>query len=230
MDGEKIQKNWFMALHAVTVQNNLDAATEADVRSFAGKCVDYSQTQVRESTETGAVIITKTLKIRYLSSAEVIAACGFSDADENWATLIYKTLAGEHGTQVGTFGSLFFDSSWRKYITSNYGPRTRPYVGFHSGIDIGMPMGTPICAVKDGKVITSLYSNGSYGYYVILDHGNGVHTLYAHCSKLLVSVGDVVKKGTVIAKVGSTGRSTGPHCHFEVRINGKRVDPSPYLP
>ena len=103
-------------------------------------------------------------------------------------------------------------------------------MGFHRGIDIGMPMGTPICATKDGTVSTSVYGTGSYGYYIILDHGDGIQTLYAHCSELLVSVGDVVTKGQVIAKVGSTGNSTGPHVHFEVRINGERVDPLPYLP
>ena len=230
VNGEKIQKNWFMALHAVSVGNDLNAASESDVIAFARKCVDYTQTQTEENTETGAQTITKQLEIRYLSSIEIMELCGFSESDKNWAQLIYKTLAGEHGSVIGTLGSLFFDDSWRNNVTSNYGPRTSPYVGFHYGIDIGMPMGTPICAVKDGTVTDAVYGNGSYGYYVIIDHGNGVQTLYAHCSKLCVSAGDVVTKGTVIAEVGSTGNSTGPHCHFEVRINGERVDPSPYLP
>ena len=91
-------------------------------------------------------------------------------------------------------------------------------------------MGTEICATKDGTVTEVVYGTTGYGYYVKLDHGEGVETLYAHCSELLVLVGDEVKKGDVIAKVGSTGKSTGPHCHFEVRINGESVDPSPYLP
>lgn len=230
VDGEKIQKSWFMALHAVSLGNDLNAASEEDIRSFAGKCVSHRLTTTKENTETGSEIITKTLEIHYLPSMEVMTACGFSAADENWAKLIYNTLEGRHGTVVGTLGSLFFDDSWRSCITSNYGPRTSPYVGFHAGVDIGMPMGTPICATKDGTVSTSTYNTGGYGYFIILDHGAGMQTLYAHCSELLVSVGDTVKKGDVIALVGSTGRSTGPHCHFEVRINGKHVDPLPYLP
>lgn len=230
VNGEKIQKSWFIALHAVSIGNDLNAATEDDIRSFARKCVEHNITTTSENTETGAEIITKTLEIRHLSSMEVMSACGFSTADENWVRLIYKTLEGRHGALIGTLGSLFFDSSWRNCITSNYGPRTNPYTGFHAGVDIGMPMGTPICATKDGTVSTSTYNNGGYGYFIILDHGAGMQTLYAHCSELLVSVGDKVKKGDVIALVGSTGRSTGPHCHFEVRINGKHVDPLPYLP
>ena len=230
VSGEIIQKYWFMALHAVSVGNDLNAVTEADIRSFAGKCVDYTLTQTEENTETGASVIIKRLEIRYLTPTEIMENCGYSDSDENWARLIYKTLAQEYNASVGIFASPFPDTNWRNHITSNFGYRTSPYTGFHGGVDIGMPMGTPICAVKDGTVVEAVYGTGSYGYYVIIDHGNGVQTLYAHCSKLCVSAGDVVTQGTVIAKVGSTGRSTGPHCHLEVRIDGERVDPEPYLP
>ncbi len=252
--GEKIQKNWFVALHAVTIGNDLNAATEADIRSFAGKCVDYTLTQVEENTETEPentepaadstdpteptesteppepVVIKMLLEIKHRTPLEIMAACGYTQSDENWARLIYKTLEKGHNSAVGELGSVFEDSNWRNHISSDYGPRTNPYVGFHKGIDIGMPMGTSICATKDGTVSTSVYGTGGYGYYIILDHGDGIQTLYAHCSKLLVSVGDVVTKGQIIAKVGSTGNSTGPHVHFEVRINGEQVDPLPYLP
>ena len=91
-------------------------------------------------------------------------------------------------------------------------------------------MGTEICATKDGTVTSAVKGTTGYGYYIILDHGEGIETMYAHCSELLVEVGDEVTKGDVIAKVGSTGNSTGPHCHFEVIINGEKVDPAPYLP
>ncbi len=249
--GEKIQKNWFVALHAVTIGNDLNAATEADIRSFAAKCVDYTLTQVEENTETEPentepatdstdptgstaspepVVIKMLLEIKHRTPIEIMAVCGYTQSDENWARLMYKTLEKDHNSAVGVLGSIFEDSGWRNHIASDYGPRTNPYVGFHRGIDIGMPMGTSICATKDGTVSTSVYGTGSYGYYIILDHGDGIQTLYAHCSELLVSVGDVVAKGQIIAKVGSTGNSTGPHVHFEVRINGERVDPLPYLP
>ncbi|MBI2636676.1 MAG: peptidoglycan DD-metalloendopeptidase family protein, partial [Parcubacteria group bacterium] len=95
----------------------------------------------------------------------------------------------------------------------------------HSGIDIGNKTGQPVYASDDGVVITSGWNRGGYGYYVTIDHGNGIDTLYAHNSKNLVSVGDRVSKGDVIAAIGSTGRSTGPHVHFEIRVNGNRVNP-----
>ncbi len=107
---------------------------------------------------------------------------------------------------------------------------TQYYRGWrHTGIDIGAPIGQPIYAAEDGVVITAGWNSGGYGLYIVIDHGNGLHTLYAHSSKLLVKKGDRVKKGEVIANIGSTGRSTGPHIHFEVRSNGNRVNPLDYL-
>lgn len=100
---------------------------------------------------------------------------------------------------------------------------------YHGGIDFAVATGTDVCAAADGTVIVAKELNYSYGHYIIVDHGNGVSTLYAHNSKLLVGVGDTVTKGQTIAKSGSTGNSTGPHCHFEVRINGTRVNPLDYL-
>ena len=116
-------------------------------------------------------------------------------------------------------------------ITSQFGNRKDPITGknaYHSGIDIGAPKGNSIIAAADGKVILAGW-NGGYGNCVIIDHGNGITTLYGHASSLLVSKGQTVKAGTVIAKVGSTGRSTGNHLHFEVRKNGSPVDPMKYV-
>ena len=98
----------------------------------------------------------------------------------------------------------------------------------HKGIDIASPAGTPIYAAQAGTVVTSRYSN-SYGYYVIIDHGNGYKTLYAHCSKLLVSVGEAVYQGEVIALVGTTGISTGNHLHFEVQKDGVKLNPAAFI-
>ena len=92
------------------------------------------------------------------------------------------------------------------------------YQDFHTGIDIGAAYGTNILAANSGKVITAAY-HWAYGYYVMIDHGGGIVTLYAHSSKLLVTVGQMVSRGQVIALVGSTGMSTGAHLHFEVRTN-----------
>lgn len=123
------------------------------------------------------------------------------------------------------------DSSYR--VTSNFGVRIHPITGkkkAHNGIDFGAPSGTPIYAAESGVVIVSKYTSG-YGNTVIIDHGNGLWTLYGHIKNkgLLVSEGDEVKRGDKIALVGSTGNSTGPHLHFEVRKNEVPVNPSSYL-
>lgn len=118
-------------------------------------------------------------------------------------------------------------------ITSNYGYRIHPISGtkkLHAGIDIGAPGGSNIVAADAGTVVLSSFGyNGGYGNYVIISHGNGITTRYAHCSNLFVSTGESVSKGQVIAAVGSTGASTGNHCHFEVRINGESKNPLNYL-
>ena len=98
------------------------------------------------------------------------------------------------------------------------------YYKMHTGIDIGAYNKTDILSAADGTVIRTAYSSG-YGNYVMVDHGGGVVTLYAHSCKILVKVGDKVKRGDVLALVGSTGMSTGPHIHFEVRVNGVYKDP-----
>ncbi len=116
-------------------------------------------------------------------------------------------------------------------VTSPYGYRTHPILKkkkLHTGIDIAVPSGSTIVASNAGKVIYSGYYGG-YGNTVIIDHGGKISTLYAHNSKLLVKVGDEVEKGKAVAKSGSTGLSTGPHLHFEVRENGQHVDPMKYL-
>ncbi|HET6645244.1 MAG TPA: peptidoglycan DD-metalloendopeptidase family protein [Fimbriimonadales bacterium] len=112
-------------------------------------------------------------------------------------------------------------------ITSTFGRRVHPIthaVRMHTGLDIAAPMGTPIHACGDGRVIFA-GRRGGYGNCIIIDHGGGKASLYGHCSKLYVGVGKEVNKGDVIAAVGSTGLSTGPHCHWEIRINGKPVPP-----
>lgn len=116
-------------------------------------------------------------------------------------------------------------------ITSPFGYRVHPILKkkkLHTGIDIGIPSGKNIVAAQDGKVIHAGWYGG-YGKVIMIDHGGGIVTLYAHNSKLLVKEGEQVKKEQKIAKCGSTGMSTGPHLHFEVRENGQYVDPSKYV-
>lgn len=123
-------------------------------------------------------------------------------------------------------------ASWRNIVTSEFGNRIDPISGQrdgHTGMDLAVPTGTPIRAALDGTVTLSKY-NGSYGYCVMIDHGNGLTTLYGHNSRLLVSVGQTVHAGDVVSLSGATGRVTGPHLHFEVRVNGERTNPRYYLP
>ena len=133
----------------------------------------------------------------------------------------------------GDFGNPFNDPAWRSHITSRFGKR--PDVGLpgkdttnHTGLDIAYGYGTPILAVQSGTVITAATSP-SYGNYVVIDHGGGICTLYAHCSRLLVSVGQTVSKYDTIAEVGSTGDSTGNHLHICFIVNGQYTDPEQYL-
>jgi len=110
-------------------------------------------------------------------------------------------------------------------LTSRFGSR---WGSTHTGIDVGAPTGTPIYAAAGGTVIFSGWK-GTLGKLIVVNHGNGVQTYYAHCSSLLVSVGQTVSAGQQIAKVGNTGRSTGPHLHFEIRLNGSAVNPQNYV-
>ena len=116
-------------------------------------------------------------------------------------------------------------------VTSEWGYRIHPIFGtekFHAGVDIAANSGTTIMAADAGTVLTAVYSS-SYGNYVVISHGNGITSLYAHMSSMAVSAGQTVTKGQTIGYVGSTGWSTGPHCHFEIRVSGSSVNPLNYF-
>lgn len=113
-------------------------------------------------------------------------------------------------------------------ITAKYGEKSSVRSSVHTGLDIAAPGGTPIKAAASGTVVFS-GRKGSFGKMLVISHGNGVQTYYAHCSKLLANVGDKVSQGEVIANVGSTGNSTGNHLHLEVRVNGQSYNPQKYV-
>ena len=116
-------------------------------------------------------------------------------------------------------------------LSSGYGMRTHPILGGnrkHNGVDLAAATGTPVYATADGLVGKALYF-GSYGNYVQLEHGGDLETRYGHLSSYTVHAGDMVHKGDLIGYVGTTGRSTGPHLHYEVRVAGEPVDPRPYM-
>ncbi|MBQ5671263.1 MAG: DUF436 family protein, partial [Oscillospiraceae bacterium] len=121
-------------------------------------------------------------------------------------------------------GGSFSVAAWNNFAA----PCAVEKIQAHAGIDIGAAMGTPIVASDGGNVIVSTY-DGGYGNYVMINHGDGRSTLYGHMSSRAVSVGQTVTKGQVIGYVGSTGNSTGPHIHFEIRVNGGTVNPLKYF-
>ncbi len=134
------------------------------------------------------------------------------------------------GSLVGSSVSVTTPTGWpaRGEVSSPYGLRWNGS-DFHPGIDIANDMGTPIVATADGKVVTAGWNSGGYGNMVDIDHGNGIMTRYGHAMQVVVSVGQHVRRGQIIAYMGSTGFSTGPHVHYEVRVNGQTVNPISYL-
>ena len=150
-----------------------------------------------------------------------------AEADRLTAEII--KLMDKNSPYVG--GEFTWPCPASRYISSSFGNRLHPTLHvwkFHTGIDIGCSAGKDIVAAASGKVIMSKVYGG-YGNCVMIDHGGGIVTLYGHASKLLVSEGQTVKRGQTIALVGSTGRSTGPHLHFEVRKNGEYINPMNYF-
>lgn len=145
-----------------------------------------------------------------------------------------EEIARKNSVEVSE-GAIISSGSWpvpgKTRISSPYGYRIHPILNtkkLHSGTDIPAPIGTPAVAIDNGTVIFSGVQSG-YGNTLMIKHNDGKVTLYAHNDELLVSVGERVQKGQVVTKIGSTGRSTGPHLHFEVRINGKTTDPMKYI-
>lgn len=181
-----------------------------------------------------------TVSILQLSVDEISALYNFNDEqkalleelmseeyNDLWAELLGASgqIIQGNSSFVGT-GMFAWPFENDQYISSRFGTRVDPISGeikTHGGTDIAAPLGTPILAAADGVVVTATWHN-SYGYYVKIKHDDIYSTLYAHCSALHVSAGQTVKQGQVIADCGSTGYSTGPHCHFEVIQNGVRVD------
>ena len=230
------------------------AGSHGDAQSFADCFVTWEE-RIRtvlvegsdppeETEETYSVAI----PIEDLGTVwQNIAAMGVAPAAEQRsnADSIYNLIrygaagggSGFAGSDVPFIGADGFCSpigeNWRNVVTSEFGNRRDPFTGErkgHSGMDLAVPTGTSVRAALPGTVTVSTYNQGGYGYYVMIDHGNGLSTLYGHNSQLLARVGQTVEAGDVIALSGSTGRSTGPHLHFEVRINGERTNPRSYLP
>ena len=183
--------------------------------------------QIKEQFNTDELEIDIKINEKYTVNTEEINTDSFEVASNNIKTAAQEikeeneSLAFVNGIKIsvlpvsGTISSRYGESSSRRKST-------------HTGLDIACPTGTNIKVVSSGTVTFASY-NGSYGNLVKVDHGNGVETWYAHCSKIYAKVGQQVEAGEVIAAVGSTGNSTGPHLHFEIRIDGNTVNPQNYV-
>lgn len=186
---------------------------------------------------TGIVFASAMLAAATPAAAEEASETGTELNEERFSQLFDRWQAEEDGRDVaaGDIGPEVSIPSTMPLenmrLTSSYGMRDHPIFKrrrSHNGVDLAAPTGTPIRATGDGTVeMAKRY--GGYGLYVQLDHGGQLETRYAHMSRMAVSAGERVVKGQIIGYVGSTGNSTGPHLHYEVRIAGAAVDPSPYM-
>ena len=193
------------------VQAELKAELERRVADWQSKLTELEA----DDRELTAFIQAEEAKARAAEAAAAAAANGGSTAPA-----------------PGSSSASGFQWPVRGSVSSGFGYRIHPIYGtrrLHTGLDISGGFGTPIAAAKGGTVIDARY-RGGYGNAVVISHGGGITTLYAHQSTMNVSSGQQVSKGDIIGWVGSTGASTGPHLHFEVRVNGSPVNPRPYLP
>lgn len=229
--------------------------TEVPAVSAASATDDYSAEIAKLAAETERKV--QLVEQRQMALAAALAAQDI-DTTTLQRLGFYPAKAGVDG-QGGPFNAAGADptfkqlfNSWKKLdslasgaiavpsdkpvktaaFTSGYGVRSDPFRGgsaMHAGIDLAGPYGTPIYATADGTVRRSGWNSGGYGNLIEVDHGRGIETRYGHLSRILVREGEHVKRGQVIGRMGSTGRSTGNHLHYEVRIDGRPVNPIPFM-
>ena len=235
--------SYYIITELAEVDNNLISELETKK-----KTIDLSKKKIENEKEELAVIIenqtrvartlqnTKKMResfIEKLSEEEKQLQTKIDEINTQYDEVNKQILAlAQQGIDTQYIGGeLAWPVPGYTRITSKYAMRVHPITGqykLHTGIDISAPMGANFIAANDGIVIKA-GMNTAYGNMVIIDHGGGISTLYAHGSEILVEVGQTVKRGDAILKVGSTGYSTGPHAHFEVRINGETTNPLPYI-
>lgn len=210
-------------------------AQKAELETQKADLVAQRQVAVQLRDQLAAVTATKQRAYSVIDNerARVRQAMADLEAQSNAIARRIADLARQANRKPVNGTLVFQYPGDQTLITDDYGPRIHPVTGvpsFHTGTDFNAPMGSGVYAIEAGTVIISEYGwNGGYGNYVVVDHGGGYTSLYAHNSALLVSVGDSVTKGQQIARAGSTGRSTGPHIHLEIRINGSHTDPMQFL-
>ena len=235
--------NYYLITEIASVDKDLLDEVESEKKEIelAKKKLEKNQqslaTALQTQTKTATVLQnTKALRENYisrLSDEEKAKQAQIDEMTEEYETVNKQILElAKQGLDTAYIGGvLAWPVPGYTKITSNYGMRVHPITGqykLHTGVDISAPMGANFVAANDG-IVTKAEYNTAYGKMVMIDHGGGISTLYAHGSEILVTVGQTVKKNEAILKVGSTGYSTGPHAHFEVRINGVVTNPIPYI-
>jgi murein DD-endopeptidase MepM/ murein hydrolase activator NlpD len=235
-------------IEAALSGQKIDAAQIAAAADGGALAADGPLARVEQAQLQQAALVAKALDVRYQVTAEELKRLGINPPS-----------AGNHGGVGGpfesagnaTFKALF--NSWKKLdqlqdgmiavpsdkpvqanvtFTSGFGVRSDPFhpgAAFHPGIDLSGQTGTPIYATAEGTVLRAGWNSGGYGNLVEVDHGRGITTRYGHMSAILVSAGQHVTRGQQIGRMGSTGRSTGTHLHYEVRIDGRAVNPIPFM-
>ncbi len=220
-------------LHKLNEEKAEIERVEAEIQQKLDDLNASREAQQAKQTELAALLKKVNSQLSQSEAQEAAAQEAYKEAkaarDAAAAELEaeYKASGGLDGYVGGTWK---WPVPTNRYVSSHYGYRNIfGYREFHTGIDIPAPQGTPIIASNSGVVTTARYASTGYGNRVIVDHGGGYKTLYAHCNSLNVKVGDYVNQGDVIAYVGTTGMSTGNHLHFEIRENDVTVNPYPYI-
>ena len=236
----EIEKNCYVGQQVIVSEERPLLSVETVITEQREVKVDYDSVTIPDSTMSfgNSVVTKKGKKGTAVETVEKVYVAGILAETNVVKTEITKEPVTEYvrrGTHMSTAikpsqgdGTFDFEFKW----PVNGGYETCDVDGYkgHTGMDIGgVPVGTSIYASADGIVIKSVKNRYGYGYHIIIDHGNGVQTLYAHCSKLYAKVGDVVERGDKIALLGATGNAQGKHLHFEIRINGEYKDPEDYI-
>ena len=235
--------NYYLITEIASVDKDLLNEVESEKKEIelAKQTLEKNQealaTALKNQTQTATVLQnTKALRENYisrLSDEEKAKQAQIDEITEQYEDVNNQILElAKQGLDTAYIGGvLAWPVPGYTKITSNYGMRVHPITGqykLHTGVDISAPIGANFVAANDG-IVTKAEYNTAYGKMVVIDHGGGISTLYAHGSEILVTVGQTVKKNDAILKVGSTGYSTGPHAHFEVRMNGVVTNPIPYI-
>jgi murein DD-endopeptidase MepM/ murein hydrolase activator NlpD len=235
-------------IEAALTGQKIDASMIEAAATRGRLAKDGPLARVEQQPLEQAALVARALDVRYQVTAAELQKLGIKPEQAGSPTGV-----GGPFESIGnpTFKALF--NSWKKLdqlqddviavpsdkpvkasvtFTSGYGVRSDPFhagAAMHPGIDLAGAYGTPIYATADGTVVRAGWNNGGYGNLVELDHGRGITTRYGHMSAILVHAGDHVKRGQQIGRMGSTGRSTGNHLHYEVRIDGRPVNPIPFM-